>query len=365
MKAAILREIRLPLEIEELELAEPQAGEVRVRIEAAGICHSDYHYICGDQVHPLPVVLGHEGAGVVQEIGPGVTSVSRGDHVVMLWRTSCGHCEYCNRGRPVLCSVGRRIRATGMLMDGTTRLHRARGGEVHHFLGVSCFAEATVCSEASIIKIPNDVPMPIAALVGCSVMTGVGAVVNTARVAPGSSVLVVGAGGVGLAVIMGAVLAGAGRIIAADLADFKLEMASSLGATDTINTSSVDLVEAVRTITGDGVDYSFEAIGTAHTMSRAVQALRRAGVATIIGLAPRETAFEVNALELVTEERSIKGSIYGSTRPAVDFHRLFELYQTGRLPLDRLLTRSYRLSEINLAFQAMLNGEVARSVVIP
>lgn len=365
MKAAILRSIGLPLEIEELQLAGPKAGEVQVRIEAAGICHSDFHFISGDQIHPLPVVLGHEGAGIIQEVGPGVKSVSRDDHVVLLWRASCGHCEYCSRGRPALCGVGRSIRATGTLMDGTTRLQRANGDKVHHFLGVSCFAEIAVCPETSVIKIPNDVPMPIAALMGCSVMTGIGAVINTARVEPGSSVLVIGAGGVGLSVIIGAVLAGASRIIAADQAVSKLEMAASLGATDTINASSTDLVAAVQMITGEGVDYSFEAIGTADTMSQAVQTLRPAGVATLIGIARQDVAFSVNALDLVTREKSVKGSFYGSTRRAVDFHRLFELYKLGRLPLDRLLSRTYPLREINEAFRAILSGDVARSVVIP
>ncbi len=365
MKAAVLRQTGAPLQIEQLVLDPPRAGEVRVRIEAAGVCHSDYHYMKGDLAHPLPVVLGHEGAGIVEEVGAGVTSVAPGDHVVLLWRTSCGRCEFCNRGKPALCSLGAGIRASGMLMDGTSRLHASSGEEMHHFLGVSCFAEEAVCPEAAVLKIPHDVPLPIAALAGCSVMTGVGAVINTARVEPGSSVLVIGAGGVGLSVVMGAVLAGAGQIIAADLAEPKLELARSFGATHVVNAASEDVVKTVRGLTGEGVDYSFEVIGNVETMAQAVRALRRAGVATLVGIAQVGATFSVNALDLVLQEKSIRGSIYGSTRPAADFPRLFELYKSGRLPLDRLLTRRYPLEEINEAYQAMLGGEVARSVVIP
>jgi Zn-dependent alcohol dehydrogenase len=252
-----------------------------------------------------------------------------------------------------------------MLRDGTTRIHGADGQEIHHFLGISCFAESAVSPEASVIKVPEDIPLSIAALMGCSVMTGVGAVINTACVEPGSSVLVIGAGGVGLSVVMGAVLAGAARVIVADLSDFKLQLASSLGATDTINASSVDVVDAVRAITDEGVDYSFEVIGSVATMSQAVGSLRRAGVATLVGLAKGGAMLEVNALDFVIQERTVKGSIYGSTRPGTDFPRLFELYRTGRLPLDRLVTRTYPLDEINVAFQALLSGDVARSVVLP
>ncbi len=365
MKAALLRETGSPLTIEQVDLAGPAPGEVRVRVEAAGVCHSDYHYMHGDLPHPLPVVLGHEGAGIVEEVGPGVTSVAPGDHVVLLWRTSCGRCELCSRGRPALCSLGAGIRASGMLMDGTSRLRTGAGEAVHHFLGVSCFAEQAVCPEAAVLKIPDDVPMAIAALAGCSVMTGVGAVVNTARVEPGSTVLVIGAGGVGLSVVMGAVLAGAAMIVAADLADSKLELARSFGATHVVNAGSEDVVKAVRGLTGEGVDYSFEVIGNVETMGQAVRAIRRAGVATMVGVAKVGAAFSVNALDLVLAEKSIRGSIYGSTRPAADFPRLFDLYKTGRLPLDRLLTRRYPLEQINEAYEAMLSGEVARSVVIP
>src|SRR5215472_5226814 len=247
MRAAVLYQPGEPLRVEDVELGAPRAGEVRVRVAAAGVCHSDYHYMRGDLVGNLPIVLGHEGAGVVEEVGPGVTEVQPGDHVVLLWRTSCGRCEFCSRGRPALCPVGAAIRATGRMPDGTSRLSRG-GVELRHFLGVSCFAEQTVCSERSVLKIPDDIPLAVAAVAGCAVMTGFGAVINTARVEPGSTVLVIGAGGVGLC----AVMAGAARVIAADVTPAKLEFATGFGATDVIDAATEDVVTAARELTGGG-----------------------------------------------------------------------------------------------------------------
>jgi len=364
MKAAVLYEPGQPLRVEDVDLAPPRAGEVRVRVGAAGVCHSDYHVMHGDMVAVLPAVLGHEGAGVVEEVGPGVTGVARGDHVVLLWRTSCGRCEYCSVGRPALCVVGTALRNNGLLLDGTTRLSRDEL-EIRHFAGVSCFAEQTVCAQEAVLKIPEDVPMPIAALAGCAVMTGVGAVVNTAKVEPGSTVLVIGAGGVGLCAVMGAVLAGAARIIAADVNPAKLELATSLGATDVIDSSHDDLVAGVRELTGAGVDYAFEVIGLTETVEQAIRAVRVGGTAVAVGIVPTGLTAQVNVQQLVMQEKTLKGSIYGSTRPQVDFPRLFELYRRGRLPLDRLLTRQWPLDEINEAYDALLAGTVARSVVVP
>ena len=364
MKAAVLYEPGQPLRVEDVELAPPRTGEVRVRVGAAGVCHSDYHVMHGDMVAVLPAVLGHEGAGVVEEVGPGVTGVAQGDHVVLLWRTSCGRCEYCSVGRPALCVVGTALRNSGLLMDGTTRLSRD-DLQLRHFAGVSCFAEQTVCAQEAVLKIPEDIPMPIAALAGCAVMTGVGAVVNTAKVEPGSTVLVIGAGGVGLCAIMGAVLAGAARIIAADLNPAKLELATSLGATDVVDSSRDDLLDAVRELTGAGVDYAFEVIGLAETVEQAIRAVRVGGTAVAVGIVPTGMTAQVNVQQLVMQEKTLKGSIYGSTRPRVDFPRLFELYRRGRLPLDRLLTRQWALGEINEAYDALLAGTVARSVVVP
>jgi len=234
MKAAVLYEVKQPLRVEEVDLDGPHDGEVLVRIGAAGVCHSDYHFMNGDLTVGLPCVLGHEGAGVVEEVGRGVTTVVPGDHVVLLFRPNCGHCEYCSQGRPALCWMAAQIRNTGHLLDGTSRLSRA-GSEVKHFLGVSCFAERTVVPEQGLVPISRDVPLEVAALVGCAVMTGVGAVMNTARVNPGAGVLVVGAGGVGLNCVMGAALVGAHPIIVADLVDSKLETAMDFGATHAVN----------------------------------------------------------------------------------------------------------------------------------
>ena len=358
----MLYEPRQPLRIEELELGSPRTGEARVRVLAAGVCHSDYHYMQGDLEVPLPVVLGHEGAGIVEEVGPGVTSIEPGDHVVLLWRSSCGHCAYCNTGRPALCPRGLQLRTTGRLLDGTARFSRG-GAEVGHFLGVSCFAESTVCMEQSLLKIDRDVPMAIAAVAGCAVMTGVGAATNSARVEPGSSALVIGAGGVGLCTVMGAQLCGAAQIIAADVNPAKLELARSFGATDVIDASSQDVVAEARRLSGGGVDYAFEAIGRPDTLAAAVRALRAAGTAVAIGITPASARVEISPLDLVLQEKTLKGSVYGSTRPYADFPRLFELYRRGRLPLDRLLTREYRLDQINEAYEALLAGEVARSVI--
>jgi Zn-dependent alcohol dehydrogenase len=364
MKAAVLYEHGQPLIVEEVELAPPQAGEVRVRVAAAGVCHSDYHYMRGDLTGNLPCVLGHEGAGVVEAIGAGVARVAPGDHVVLLWRTSCGECEYCSSGRPNLCPVGAALRRTGRLFDGTSRLSKG-GSEVFHFLGVSCFAEDVVCSERAVLTVPQGVPLQVAALVGCSVMTGVGAVVNTARVEPGSTVLIIGAGGVGLCAVMGAVLAGAARIIAADVNPAKLELATAFGATDIIDGSREDVVAAVQELSGGGVDYAFEVIGLAATVNQAVRALRSGGTAVAIGVAPQGAEALVPLGELVSQEKTLKGSIYGSTRPQKDFPRLFDLYRRGRLPLDRLVTREWPLAEVNEAYEALLAGTVARSVLVP
>ena len=240
MRAAILYQTKKPLQVEEVELDPPGHGEVLVRVAAAGVCHSDYHFMNGDLPITLPCVLGHEGAGIVEEVGPGVSAIAPGDHVVMLFRASCGRCEFCQRGRPALCAMAGQLRNSGLMLDGTSRFHRA-GADLHHFLGVSCFAERTVLPEQGVVKIKHEVPLAVAALMGCAVMTGIGAVMNTAQVQPGSSVLVIGAGGVGLNVVIGSVLVGANRIIVADLLDSKLELASSFGATEVINAGEQDV----------------------------------------------------------------------------------------------------------------------------
>ena len=365
MKAAILYETRQPLRVEDVALDQPATGEAMIRVAAAGVCHSDYHFMSGDLPVTLPCVLGHEGAGVVEAIGPGVTSVQPGDHVVMLFRASCGRCEYCQRGRPALCSMAAQLRNTGRLLDGTSRLH-IDGSDLHHFLGVSCLAEFAVLPEQGVVKIRRDAPLEVAALMGCSVMTGIGAVMNTAQVEPGASVLVIGAGGVGLNTVMGAVLVGANPIIVADLLDSKLELARSFGATHVINSREQDLVPAVRELTsGEGVDYAFEVIGNTKTMSAAYQAVRRAGTAVAVGIPPFGSEMTINAGELVYQEKTLKGSYYGTARPQSDMPRLLGLFMAGRLPLERLISRRYPLEQVNEAYRALLDGEVARSVIVP
>jgi NDMA-dependent alcohol dehydrogenase len=365
MKAAVLYAAKQPLRVEDVELGGPRDGEVLVRIGAAGVCHSDYHFMNGDLPIGMPCVLGHEGAGVVEEVGRGVTAVAPGDHVVLLFRPNCGHCEFCSQGRPALCWMAGQLRNTGRLLDGTSRLSR-EGEEIKHFLGVSCFAERAVVPEQGVVPIPKDVPMEVAALVGCAVMTGVGAVMNTARVTPGAAVLVIGAGGVGLNCVMGAALVGAHPIIVADLVDSKLETAMDFGATHTVNAATHDLVEGVRELTnGEGVDFSFEAIGSPPAMKSAFQSLRRGGVATAVGIAAAGSEMTINAGELVYQEKTLKGSYYGSARPQADMPRLLQLFQAGRLPIDRLITRRYPLDRVNEAYEALLAGEVARSVLIP
>jgi Zn-dependent alcohol dehydrogenase len=362
MKAAVLRAVGSPISIEQVELDPPRATEVRVRIKAAGVCHSDYHFVTGDLSTPLPAVLGHEGAGVVEEVGDDVTSVVPGDHVLFLWRTSCGRCALCQTGRPALCTSGLKARSNGLLDDGSSRLSRGRE-RIHHVMGVSCFGEQAVTSERSVLKIPATVPLEIAALLGCAVMTGVGAVVNTAAVRPGSSVLVIGAGGVGQCVVMAARLAGASTIVVADVSQTKLKAATALGATHAVDSSSEDLVKAVRARTDGGVDYAFEAVGRPDTLSQAVRALRTGGAAVAVGLGKGDARVEIGINDLVLQEKTLKGSLYGSARPAADVPMLISLYVSGRLPLDKLLSRRYPIEQINEAYEAMLGGEVARSVV--
>lgn len=365
MKAAVLYRTKQPLQVEEVDLAPPGEGEVMVRIGAAGVCHSDYHFMNGDLPITLPAVLGHEGAGVVEEVGPGVKALQKGDHVVLLFRAACGRCEYCARARPALCALAGQLRNTGRLLDGTSRLSRG-GEEIRHFLGVSCFAERAVVPVEGAVRIPDDIPLEIAALMGCAVLTGVGAAVNTAAVEPGATVLVVGAGGIGLNCVMGAVVAGANQVITADLSDSKLELSLDFGATHTVNAGERDLVAAVRELTaGEGVDYAFEAIGNPRATRQAFESLRRGGTAVSVGIAPIGSDLSIDAGELVYQEKTLKGSYYGSSRPHADITRFLNLYRSGRLPLDRLLSRRYPLERVNEAYDALLAGEVARSVLIP
>lgn len=332
-----------------------------VKVAATGVCHSCYHAITGLLQTPLPVVLGDEGAGVVEEVGKGVSLVKPGDHVILSWVASCGHCIYCAQGYANLC-LNSRKGGRGRLLDGTTR-YKKNGVDIHHFALVASFAEYSVIPQECAIPIDKDIPLDKAALVGCSVTTGVCAATNTAQVQPGTSAVVFGAGGIGLNVIQGAVIAGAEKIIAVDLLESKLEFARQFGATHTINAREVDPISEIHALTGGlGADYAFEAIGTRVTYEQTVRAIRNRGKAIWIGAPPLEP-LALDAGLVFWGEKTVMGSNYGSARPRFDMPRLLSLYRAGKLKLDELVTRTYQLENVNEAFTDMLNGEVARGLI--
>lgn len=361
MKAAVLYKVGAPLVIDELTLDPPKAGEVKVRVAANGACHSDLHVMTGDMRMPLPIVLGHEGAGIVTEVGPGVTSVQEGDHVVLSFAPTCGVCRFCAQGYPHLCET--RPKTLGTLLDGTTRLHK-NGTDVFHFAFTASFAEETVVPESCAIKIRSDVPLDRACFVGCGTMTGIGAAINTAKVRPGSSVAVLGCGGVGLNVIQGAALAGARQIIAIDLLPQKLELAQVFGATHCVNPTQGDPLTAVMDLTGGrGVDYAFEVISTPKTIELAFKMTARRGVCTIVGVSPEGARISLNPNVFTMTEKRLQGSYYGSTRPRVDMPRLLDLYMEGKIKIDELVSRTFPLEGVNEAYELLKQGSVARSVI--
>lgn len=364
MKAAVLRETGRAMTIEDVELAEPKAGEVKVRVRAAGVCHSDLHYMLGDLVTRLPIVLGHEGAGIVESVGAGVTRVAPGDAVVMTWRPRCGYCEHCASGRPALCTSAKLQVQSAGLLDGTSRL-TAGAEKVHHFLGVSCFAERAVLNQESVIKIPDDTPPEIAAIVGCAVVTGVGAVLNVMGAGAGKSVLVVGAGGVGLSAVIGAQLVGAHPIVVADVSREKLDRALALGATHTIEVGDGPLDEAVREVCPDGVEWAFDAVGKPETVQGAMASLRPAGTTVAIGLGRAGATVAIPLNDLVQRDKRLIGSLYGSSNTILQVPRLLELYAAGRLKLDALVGTTYPLDRINDAFDELVSGAVGRGVIVP
>jgi alcohol dehydrogenase len=370
IKAAVLNKMGLaapyekskPLAIEEVELDPPQDGEVLVKIGAAGLCHSDLSVIDGNRPRPTPMVLGHEAAGVVEKVGPGVEDLTAGDHVVMVFVPSCGHCLPCAEGRPALCEPGAAANGAGTLLSGKRRLHRY-GTEVHHHLGVSAFAEYATVSRRSVVKIDKGLPLEEAALFGCAVLTGVGAVINTAKVRAGSSVAVVGLGGVGLSSLLGAVAVGARRVVAVDLSDEKLGLARQLGATDTFNAGSANAIEEIRSATGGGVEFAFEMAGSVRAMELAYKITRRGGTTVTAGLPPPDHTFALSQVNLVAEERTVKGSYIGTCVPSRDLPRYIELYRRGRLPVDRLMSGRLKLEEINVGFDRLHEGKAVRQVV--
>ena len=363
MKAVVCRELNKPVSVEEIQVDKPQRGEVLVRLVASGVCHSDLSVTNGTLPIPLPVVLGHEGAGIVEEVGGEITRVKRGDPVVLSWVPSCGHCRFCIVGSPQLCTNANYANV-GRLKDGTTRMRDSNGADLNMMTATATMCEVTTVPEESVVPIDPDVPLDRACLVGCGVMTGVGAVFNTARLEPGSSAIVFGAGGVGLNVIQGCRLAGAGRIIAVDVVDKKLEFARQFGATDTIQAKEQDPVLAAKELTGGlGPDYGFEVIGTPATIQQTHAAIRPGGTAVIVGVGRLTEFAQFNALLLSLEEKRLVGSKYGSGRPLVDFPKLCSLYKQGKLMLDELVTATYSIDQIQQAFQDLEAGVNARGVI--
>ena len=352
-----------PLAIRSVELAPPGPDEVTIKVAAAGLCHSDLSVINGDRPRPMPMALGHEASGVVHEVGAGVSDLKRGDHVVVVFVPSCGHCAPCAEGRPALCEPGAAANAAGTLLSGARRLN-LEGAPLHHHMGCSVFATYATLSRRSLVRIDADIPLVEAALFGCAVLTGVGAVVNTAQVRAGASVAVVGLGGVGLAALIGAAAAGARQIVAVDMSEAKLEQAKALGATHTVNAAGADAKDRVRALSNGGVEYAFEFAGAIRALELAYGVTRRGGMTVTGGLPPSSASLSINAVSLVAEERTLKGSYIGSCVPSRDIPRFMALYRQGRLPVDKLLSGRLALDQINHGFDLLREGKAVRQVVV-
>ena len=371
IRAAVLNALRAagpyaetkPLTIETLDLQGPGHGEVLVKIAAAGLCHSDLSVINGDRPRPVPMALGHEAAGIVEEVGPGVDDLRRGDHVVMVFVPSCGHCLPCAEGRPALCEPGAAANTAGRLLSGAQRLS-IDGAPVNHHLGCSAFAEYATVSRHSLVKIDPELPLTEAALFGCAVLTGVGAVVNTAQVRAGQSVAVIGLGGVGLAAVIGAVAAGAREVVAVDLSKAKRAAALAMGATQVFDGADPECVEKIRAATGGGLDCVFEFAGSIRAFETAYRVTRRGGTTVTAGLPPPSVTFGLPVVNLVGEERTIKGSYIGTCVPSRDLPRYVALCRQGRLPVDRLMSGTLPLDDINHGFDLLHAGKAIRQVVV-
>ncbi len=361
--AAVLNEVGKPLEIDELEMQPLQASDVLVRIRASGLCHTDLEVIQGSLAYPMPIVLGHEGAGVVEDVGSGVTRVQPGDHVILSWNPHCGHCFYCERDMPILCEPFRRYQPQGHLLDGTSRMQR-NGAKVHHYSVTSTHAEYSVVPESGAIPISKEVPFDRACIIGCGVMTGVGGAIRKAHVEPGSSVAVIGCGAVGLNALQGAKLAGAAKIVAVDLGADKLQTAQQFGATHSVDAKGGDAVSAVLELThGRGADYVLEAAGHANVFRMAVEMVRPGGSVVWLGKVNADTEVSFRWGSLMGERRMVRSS-YGNGRPVRDFPWLVDEYLAGRLKLDELITRRIRLDEINDGFDMLARGEGIRTVIM-
>lgn len=370
MKAAVLEEIgrpgpyaeTRPISVCEVDLEGPRDGEILVEIAAAGLCHSDLSVVNGDRPRQLPLVMGHESAGIVRAVGPDVERFEPGDHVISVFVPSCGHCGPCRSGRPALCEPGAAANNTGMLIGGGSRLSRD-GETLYHMTGVSCFAEYAVVSQNSLVKIDSSIPLDIAALMGCAVLTGAGAVFNTGDVCPGCSTAVVGLGGVGLSAVMAARVAGAEKIVAVDILPEKLELAKQLGATHTIDSSKEGALEELRDLTAGGVDTAMDFTGNVNALRFAYDATRRGGATVTAGLPNPKAMLQIPAVGLTGEERTLKGSYLGSGVPSRDIPRFLALHAQGRLPVERLMTEKIRLEDINEGFDRLHEGKAIRQVI--
>jgi S-(hydroxymethyl)glutathione dehydrogenase/alcohol dehydrogenase len=358
MKAAVFREVNQPMEVEEIDVSKPGPREVLIRTAAAGVCHSDLHFFNGTYPGQLPMVLGHESAGVVEQVGSDVHYVKPGDHVITCLSVFCGHCEYCLTGHMSLCQEPETRRAK----EQEPRISHA-GEAVGQFANLGSFAEYMLVHEHAVAKIREDMPLDRAALIGCAVTTGVGAVIHTARVEPGSTVAVVGCGGVGLSCVNGAAIAGASRIIAVDTVPSKLELARKFGATDVVNAKESDPIEAVKELSDGGVHYSFEAIGLKVTTEQAFGMLRNGGTATVIGMIPPGHMVSLHGVDFLFEKK-LQGSFMGSNRFRVDMPRFVDLYLQGKLHLDDMISSHIRLEDVNDAMKALETGEIARNVIM-
>ncbi|MGB3810427.1 MAG: Zn-dependent alcohol dehydrogenase [Parvibaculum sp.] len=358
MKAAVLRQVRTPLSIEDVQINKPGPHEVLIRTMAAGVCHSDLHFVEGSYPYPLPAVLGHESAGIVEQVGSEVRTVKPGDHVITCLSAFCGHCDHCLTGHMSRCVSPDTKRGS----DEEPRLGNAVGS-MNQFLNLSSFAEQMLIHEHACVAIRKDMPFDRAALIGCSVTTGIGAVIHTSNVRPGETVAVLGCGGVGLAAINGAAIAGAGRIIAVDMQGSKLNLAKQFGATDVVNAKDGDPVQQVLELTKGGVHHSFEAVGLKQTAEQAFRMLARGGTANIIGMIPVGVNIELHGADFLGEKR-IQGSVMGSNRFPVDMPRFVDFYMSGKLKLDEMISRRIKLSQVNEAFDELKKGELARSVIV-
>ena len=358
MRAAVLHAPRQPMSIEEVAIEKPRRREVLVRTAAAGLCHSDLHFIEGAYPTPVPVVLGHESAGIVEAVGEDVTYLKPGDHVISCLSVFCGHCEFCLSGHLSICQE-----PTVKMPPGVAKRLRWKGAHLNQFLNLSSFAEQMVVHEHALVKVREGMPLDLASLIGCSVITGYGAVVHTAKIEPGSTVAVFGAGGIGLATINAAAIAGAGRIIVVDKDPFKLELAKRFGATDVVDATEGDTVARIQALTGGGVQYSFECIGLKQTAEQSFYALRAGGTATLIGMIPVGTKIELHGVDFLRERR-IQGCMMGSNRFRTDMPRLIDFYMKGRLHLDEMVSARIRLEDINDGFAALKQGGIARNVIV-